>query len=148
MRHGIRQIVFVLAMATGMAAAECASGQGKDEATLVGLEQTWAKALEAHDTAAVSCLVAEEFQDVGVDGAVYDRATTLARIASRRPSQNHLEDVHAQLHGEMAYVRGLNRVTDNAGAVLARVRFTDIFLYRDERWQAVAGQETLVEEKR
>jgi len=56
--------------------------------------------------------------------------------------------MHAHIQGEMAYVRGMNRMTDNRGAVLARVRFTDIFVYRDGRWQAVAGQETLVGEKR
>jgi Domain of unknown function (DUF4440) len=148
MKDGIRLVVFLLVTAAGVAALECPGGQAKDEATLVGLEQTWAKALEAHDTATVKCLLAEEFQDVGVDGTVYDRATALGRIASRRPSENHLEDVHAHIHGEMAYVRGLNRVTDSAGAVLARVRFTDIFVYREGRWLAVAGQETLVEEKR
>jgi hypothetical protein len=148
MKAGVQWIVFLLVAAAGMAAADCPSSQGRDEGTLVGLEQTWAKALEAHDTAVVGCLLAEEFQDVGVDGAVYDRASTLGRIASRRPSQNHLEDMHAHIQGEMAYVRGMNRMTDNRGAVLARVRFTDIFVYRDGRWQAVAGQETLVGEKR
>ena len=31
---------------------------------------------------------------------------------------------------------------------MARVRFTDIYVYRDQRWLAVAGQETLLPERR
>jgi hypothetical protein len=30
--------------------------------------------------------------------------------------------------------------------VRARDRFTDIYIYRDQRWMAVAGQETLLPE--
>ena len=35
---------------------------------------------------------------------------------------------------------------DASGKVIARVRFTDVFTYRDGRWQALAGQETLLGE--
>jgi hypothetical protein len=132
--------------ACALAAADCPTGQGKDEATLVGLEQTWAHALEQHDVAVVGCLLADEFQDVSTDGTVYDRATAWARIPDRRPSQNHLEGLRPHIRGEVAYVRGVNRVTDAAQETLVRVRFTDIFVYRHGRWQAVAGQETRVEE--
>jgi ketosteroid isomerase-like protein len=122
-------------------------GQARDEQALLQLEQTWAKALEQHDTAAVACLLADEFQDADVDGKVHDRSEALSRIPQRRPSSNHLEDMHARIYGDAAFLRGLNQVTDPSGKVLARVRFTDIFIYRDGRWQAVAGHETLVSER-
>ena len=77
--------------------ASCPSGQTKDEAALVQLEQTWAKALEQRDGAAVGCILAAEFEDA-----------------------------------------------DPNGKVLARVRFTDILVYRDGRWVAVAAQESLL----
>jgi hypothetical protein len=35
---------------------------------------------------------------------------------------------------------------DPSGKVVARVRFTDVFTYRDGRWQALAGHETLLGE--
>jgi hypothetical protein len=139
--------VAVLLGCSAMAAADCPTGQGKDEATVAGLERTWAQALDKHDVAVVGCLLAEEFQDVTAEGALADRAATLARIPARRPSENHLEELHAHIYGDMAYVRGMDRVTDASGSVLARVRFTDIFVYRDGRWQAVAGHETAVVEK-
>jgi ketosteroid isomerase-like protein len=122
-------------------------GHARDEQALLQLEQTWAKALEQHDTAAVACLLADEFQDADVDGKIRDRTATLSRIPQRRPSSNHLEDMYARIYGDAAFVRGLNQVTDPSGKVLAQVRFTDIFVFRDGRWQAVAGHETLVSEK-
>ncbi len=127
-------------------AAPCATGQAKNDAALLQIEQTWAKALEQHDADTVACLVANEFEDAGVDGAVHDRSHMLAHIPKRGPNLNHLQDIHAHLYGDFAYVRGVNQVTDPSGKPLGRVRFTDVFVYRAGRWQAVAGQETLIAE--
>jgi ketosteroid isomerase-like protein len=137
-------LLAVLLMAGAVWAAPCERGQAKDEKTLLRLEETWAQALERQDIETVSCLLADEFQDADVDGAVHDRKEALDRIAQRRPSLNRLQDMHAHIYGDSAFVRGINQVTDASGNPLARVRFTDIFVYRDGRWQAVAGQETLI----
>jgi hypothetical protein len=53
----------------------------------------------------------------------------------------------ARIYDDTAFVRGLNRVLDASGKVTTSVRFTDIFVYRDDRWQAVAGQETFLTKK-
>jgi hypothetical protein len=50
--------------------------------------------------------------------------------------------LHPHVHDDFGYVRGLNAVVDPNGK--ARVRFTDIFVYRDGRRLAVAGQESLL----
>jgi ketosteroid isomerase-like protein len=125
-------------------AKTCATAQPKNESALLELEQSWAKALEQHDAETVACFVADDFEDAGVDGTVHNRAEMLARIPQRGPNLNHLTDMHGHLYGDFAYVRGVNEVTDSAGKPLAKVRFTDVFTYRDGRWQAVAGQETRV----
>ena len=131
----------------GLPAWAACPSQARDEQALLHLEQTWAKALEQHDSATVACLLGDEFQDADVDGKLHDRKEALARISHRRSSSNHLQDMQAHIYGDAAFVRGLNEVRDPAGKVLARVRFTDIFVYREGRWQAVAGHETLVSEK-
>jgi len=123
--------------------ASCPSGQAKDEAALVQIEQTWAKALEQHDAAAVGCILANEFEDADPNGALHSRAETMANVHRRSPG-NKLSDLHPHLYGDFGYVRGLNTVLDSDGKVLARGRFTDIFVYRDGRWLAVAGQESLL----
>ena len=130
-----------------VSAATCPS-QPKTEAALLDLERSWAKALQQHDADTVSCFLSDEFQDAGVEGELNDRAATLARIPKRGPNQNRLEDLHAHIYGDAAYVRGLNQVLDPSGKPLARVRFTDIFVYRDGRWRAVAGHETLLPDEK
>jgi hypothetical protein len=52
--------------------------------------------------------------------------------------------MHAHVEGNSGFTRGLATLVDAAGKVVARVRFTDVFTYRDGRWQALAGQETLL----
>jgi ketosteroid isomerase-like protein len=125
----------------------CPSSQAaKDPSTLVQLEQSWAQALERHDSDVVACILADEFQDVDPDGKLHDRTESLANIVHRRTGHNQLSELHPHVYGDFGYVRGLNTVMDAEGKTLAKVRFTDIFVYRDGRWFAVAGQESLVSE--
>ena len=124
--------------------AACPSDQAKDEAILVQVEQTWAKALEQRDVPTVDCILASEFEDADPNGALHNRAQTLANIPNRRPGSNKLSELHPHVYGDFGYVRGLNTVLDPSNKVLARVRFTDIFVYRNGRWFAVAGHESLL----
>ncbi len=118
--------------------------QPKDANALIQLEQAWAQALEGHDADAVGCILAEEFQDADPDGKLHDRAETLAQIPHRRPGKNILSELDPHGFGDSGYIRGLATLVDAQGNTVARVRFTDIYVYRDHRWLAVAGQETLL----
>ena len=138
--------VVALLLSVHAVAAGCAKNQSKTEAALIELEHTWADALSRKDADTVACLVADEFEDADVDGSLHTRGQMLAHIPQRKPWTNRLTEMHAHVYGEFGYVRGLNEVSDSGGKVLARVRFTDIFTYRDGRWQALAGHETLIGE--
>jgi hypothetical protein len=96
-------VVLIIFVPIGLRAS-CPSGQAKDEAVLLQIEQTWAKVLEQPDAARWA--------------------------AFWRPN------------GDLGYIRGLTTVLDPTRQVLARVRFTDIFVYRHGRWLAVAGEES------
>jgi ketosteroid isomerase-like protein len=111
---------------------------------LLQLERTWAKALEVNDGDVVGCILADEFADADVHGDLHNRGETLAHAAQRKSSHNDLSEMEPHVQGDFAYVRGLNTVTDRQGKIMAKVRFTDVFVYRDGRWVAVAGQETLL----
>ena len=137
----------VLALsALPLIAATCPAPQAKDGAALIQLEQTWAQALEVHDADAVGCILAEEFQDADPDGKLHTRAETLAQIPHRRPGKNILSELDTHIFGDFGYIRGLATLVDGQGKTKARVRFTDIYVYRDQRWLAVAGQESLLSE--
>jgi ketosteroid isomerase-like protein len=65
----------------------------------------------------------------------------LARAAKPRKGHDELEDLHAHVYGDVAYVRGIGVHVEN-GRPAGKSRFTDIFVYRDGRWQCVAGHES------
>ena len=125
-------------------AAECPKNQPKTDATLVEAEQNWAAALNRKDVAAVACLLADEFEDVDVDGSLHTRSQTLEKIPNKKPGTNQLSELRAHVEGNLGFTRGLATLVGADGKVVARVRFTDVFVYRDGRWQALAGQESML----
>jgi ketosteroid isomerase-like protein len=136
----------LLALAVSAFAADCPKNQPKTEAALIELEQNWAAALSRKDAAAVACLLADEFEDADVDGSLHSRSQTLEHIPNRKPGVNHLSEMRAHVEGNAGFTRGLATLVDASGKVVARVRFTDVFTYRDGRWQALAGHESLLGE--
>ena len=135
-----------LALVLSALAADCPRNQPKTEAALVELERDWAAALSRKDADTVACMVADEFEDADVDGSLHTRSQTLEHIPQRKPGVNHLSEMRAHVEGNSGFTRGLATLVDASGKVAARVRFTDVFTYRDGRWQALAGHETLLGE--
>ena len=135
-----------LALVLSALAADCPRNQPKTEAALVELERDWAAALSRKDADTVACMVADEFEDADVDGSLHTRSQTLEHIPQRKPGVNHLSEMRAHVEGNSGFTRGLATLVDASGKVAARVRFTDVFTYRDGRWQARAGHETLLGE--
>jgi ketosteroid isomerase-like protein len=127
-------------------AAPCPSGEphAKPENALIQAEQSWARALEQRDTATLGCILADEFEDAGPDGKLTDRSTTLARAAEQGAVHHQLSDLRAHVQGDFGYIRGLAAAVDAQGKTVARVRFTDVYVHRDGRWQCVAGHESLL----
>ena len=141
---------WMLVLCAAAAVAQCPSGQSKDGNALVQIEQTWARALEQRDTAALACILTDEFEDAGPDGKLTDRATTLEKAAQHtveQPAMHHeLTELHAHVQGDFGYIRGLATAINAQGKVVVKVRFTDIYVYRDGRWQCVAGHESILTE--
>ena len=117
-----------------------------DNNVLIQIEQRWAQALEKRDTATLNCILADEFEDAGPDGKLTDRATTLAKAAEHPAVHHALSDLRATVHGDFGYIRGLATATNAQGKIVARVRFTDVYVYREGRWQCVAGHESMLAE--
>jgi hypothetical protein len=127
-------------------AADCPS-QMPNEKSVLETEHRWAEALDKHDSAAIECILAEEFKDSDVDGHLHSREEALARVPQPRRGVNQLSDLDGHVLGLAGYVRGLNTVMGADGKPVAQVRFTDVFVHREGRWQAVSGQETLVKQE-
>ena len=109
------------------------------------LEQQWASAITRHDAAAVDKILAPDFRHIAYNGAVSTRAEALAAAAdSRRVMVQQLHDVDVRVYGErFAVVSGVNDAQSAAGS--AQLRFIDVFVLQQGRWQAVSAQETVVQ---
>jgi len=139
----VKHILWILLLCPVARAARCPTGQAKDEATLVQIEKTWARALDEHDVNTLNCILADEFEDADIKGKLADRSSTLAKVGTSHAVHHELSDLSAHVHGDSAYVRGVADAMDSQSRGV-RVRFTDIYIYREGRWQCVAGQESLV----
>jgi hypothetical protein len=120
----------------------CPTGQKKDASTLVQIEQVWLRAAEQHDKAALGCILADEFEEADFDGSLINRSEMLATASKPITVHFELSDLHVHIYGNSAYVRGVGGTKSNDGRFHAKNRFTDIFVYRDGRWQCVAGHES------
>ena len=142
MRYALSLLLLLLCPMAS--AVPCPTNQQKDGNAPVQIEQNWARALERRDTRALACILAEEFEDAGPDGKLTNRTTTLAKAAEHPPVHHVLSDLRAHVHGDFGYIRGLASAVDAQGKTVVTVRFTDVYAYRDGRWQCVAGHESIV----
>jgi hypothetical protein len=106
-------------------------------------EQRWLDILQRQDAAALECILAPEFTDISFKGAVRPREQVLRELPRRSSQyQQQLDDMSVQLLNHVAVVRGVNIITDQQNKPVARIRFTDVLQFSDNRWQAVSAQET------
>lgn len=143
---GVKYALWMLLVCPMAVAAPCPADAARDNNALIQIEQAWARALEQRDATTLNCILADEFEDAGPDGTLTDRAATLAK-AEKHPAVHHdLTELHAHIQGDFGYIRGLATAINAQGKITARVRFTDVYVYREGRWQCVAGHESMLTE--
>lgn len=120
------------------------------EQTLKQLEQDWTDAALKKDSAAMGKILANDWVSLGTSGET-SRAKALAELSSgeNRIDSMTLGDLKVRVFGDVAVVTGSddekssNKGKDTSGHYV----WTDVFVRRDGRWQAVASQGTLVPAK-
>jgi hypothetical protein len=118
----------------------------KDEVLrqLTILENEWNNANLKADKAAVVRILADEFRGVAGDGRVEDKKQYLASMSSNTDIKTlTLSDLTVSLMGNNAVLTGLNTAKFKKGPDQV-YRFTDTFIWRDGRWQAISSQATRV----
>lgn len=132
-------------------------GSERTAAALVKVEHEWLTALQRHDITALSRILGREYIDSDYQGDAITRAQYLGYFAhpvsrsAPRVEQTFADtNVRFVAGGEIAIVTGIvvtrpanaARRTAAPGPGVQHSRFTDVFVWRDGRWQAVTGQET------
>jgi len=137
----VKQVLWLLVLCPLAQGMNCPA-QAKDENALIQNEQTWARALEEQDVQALMCILGDEFENAGPTGALADRHTILVRAADHKSGHHELSELHAHVYGDFGYIRGVATEVPGDHRPVIKVRFTDVYVYRDGRWQCVAGQES------
>jgi ketosteroid isomerase-like protein len=120
-----------------------------DVAGIVDLEQRLARAWVTGDRTFIEGLLAPEWTVTDPSGRILTRQQVLDESfasAERRIDTMTVDDVNVRLMGTVAVATGRTRATGSYQGQVASVvlRFTDVFVYRDGRWQVVVSQGTMV----
>ena len=111
-----------------------------EEKALVQLEQDWAKACATGDTGFADSVEAEEYVFTALNGQKRNKSQDLAFLKAN-PIKFELRNIQPRVDGDAAVVSG--EATETQGAISAEIRWTDHFVRRNGRWQAVSGESRL-----
>jgi ketosteroid isomerase-like protein len=121
-----------------------------DQGVLAYMEREWNDAMLKRDAAWIERNYAFDASDImSRDGSIKTKAQAIESARTDRTNLQSLElsDLNVRVEGNTAIVTGVNHVVgrDEQGkAINRRVRFTDVFVKRDGRWQVWATQGTVV----
>ncbi|MFY9820578.1 MAG: nuclear transport factor 2 family protein [Thermoanaerobaculia bacterium] len=116
-----------------------------DRAALMALEKAW---LDARDPAVLAPILAADFVHPVPSGDFLTRQQHLDWLAHHPPPadlQRKLDGMTVRFYGDTGIVTGTVVTSGPAGVEVRRSVFTDVFVFRDGRWQAVNAQENVVE---
>ena len=112
----------------------------KSKQELLALENRWLQAED--DPAALKDILASDFLHV-VPNEIITKGQQLRFLrehpASGPHADKHFEDLHVRVYGGAGIVNGVVIAKTEHGE--RKTLFTDVFAYRDGKWQAVSAQE-------
>jgi hypothetical protein len=112
----------------------------KAKQELLDLENHWLQVED--DPEALESILAPDFLHVVGAGIITkeDQLSFMRKHPAMRTKQTrHFEDVHMRVYGTVGIVNGV--VVAGESGVTHRTLFTDVFAYREGKWQAVSAQE-------
>lgn len=132
------ELALVLVLHQGLASPDVV----KD---LERLEQDLASTWKKGDCAAWGAMLAPEWSVIHINGAVITRAQALEMCRGPRPPIDVLtvDELSVRAYGDAAVVTGRTTIkTGGTEPASMMLRFTDVFVRRDERWLVVASHAT------
>jgi ketosteroid isomerase-like protein len=137
----MRRLICILLVAIVQLNAEGA----ETEQLLKRLENDFAQALVRRDTATFERLLAPRFVYTE-DASMMNKAELIRAIMADKITSASNEDMKVHLYGDTAVVTGILHTAGSGkeGKFDRRYRFTDTWLFRENRWQIIAAQDYLI----
>lgn len=118
----------------------------QDEQAVRAVLDSWLKALERGDTAALKRIIAEDYLISVSDGRILNREEDLAPIVAGKLQflSAKTDSVRIRVFGNAAIVTGVGAYTVKMGdkSMVIRERFTDVYIKRDGVWHPVSSHST------
>lgn len=113
------------------------------------IEQTLAKAWVDGNQAAIDGILAAEWSVTDGSGHLLTKQQVMQETfgsTDRRIERMVVDEVKVRVYGEVAVATGRTQATGSYQGTSASVllRFTDVFVLRDGRWQAVVSHGSMV----
>jgi hypothetical protein len=119
-----------------------------DQDVLIGLERGWNEAFYKRDVAFIETLLADEFTATYDDGRLGDKATELALAAAfdQQVESAVPGEFTVRVYRDTAVVWFTLRLVGIKQGQRSEMvlRYTDVWIVRDGRWQCVSSQSTRV----
>src|SRR5262245_35589826 len=143
----------VLLLGLFVATSSAAQSPGATEKELLTIQKQWADARVKPDIAYLERLYAQEFRVQNINGEVNSREDDISMFREHRIKPDFVrdEEMKVSVYGESAVVTGIENVGGSyqAGPLKGQhaefsIRFTNVFVHRDGRWQLVMHQGTQI----
>ena len=115
-----------------------------DEQTIRTLEEQW---LHERDAATLDHILASDFVHPVAQGVFLTKAQHIDWYVKHLPPltrKTRFDHLQIRIYGDTAIANGIVIASNESGKEIDRSIFTDVFVYREGRWQAVNAQENKV----
>lgn len=111
----------------------------KSKQEVLDLENHWLQV--ENDPAALESILAPDFLHVVPAGIITkdEQLNFMRKHPSPEQGSRHFQDIRVRIYGNVGIVNGIVVATNARGT--QKTLFTDVFVYRKTKWQAVNAQE-------
>jgi ketosteroid isomerase-like protein len=124
----------------------------REENHLLKLDNEWNEAYPRRDLSALDRIIADDWVCIDGAGLVISKKQLLDRVESSTAflDPHKFDQIALRMFGDTAIVTGRLSGTrrDNDGAFYLEQRYTRVYVKRNDRWQSVATQVTVVKEEK
>jgi len=130
-------VVLLAAVSSRPGGAQGAAEKSKQE--VLDVENHWLQVED--DPAALESILAPDFLHVVPAGIITkdEQLSFMRKHPVHDSGSKHFENLHVRIYGDVGIVNGMVVATRAEGT--QKTLFTDVFVRRDGRWQAVNAQE-------
>lgn len=133
----VYMVVLFAAVPSHPSGSQGATEKSKQE--VLDLEDHWLQVED--DPTALESILAPDFLHVVPVGIITkdEQLNFMRKHPSPHPGSKHFENMHVRIYGDVGIVNGMVVATTAEGT--QKTLFTDVFVRREGKWQAVNAQE-------